>query len=154
MKKLLIPLIILLLIIGYFISRGGEHKAKDAYDSMNQPQSEQMNDNSAPSDTGDDSDTPPPSNTPTPPDGMGNPDMQTPQEPDQASPNPPGANTTTSPGSGAAVATPAAGTPDASTPTSTGVGGKPPQASTGKRGDSKDNTGNKADKVTEGASAE
>ncbi|MEW5251178.1 hypothetical protein [Microbulbifer sp. 2201CG32-9] len=59
MKKLLLPLIILLLIIGYFMSRGGDHKAKDAYDSMDQPSSESMEEKSAPLDT----ETPPDSDS-------------------------------------------------------------------------------------------
>ena len=80
MKKLLIPLIILLLIIGYFMSRGGDHKAKDAYDSMEQPKSEQQMDDMST----------PPDDTTTPPDGMGTPDTQMPQESDETDTTPPG----------------------------------------------------------------
>lgn len=100
MKKLLIPLIILLLIIGYFMSRSGEHKAKEAYDSMNQPKSEQMNDNSMPTDSGSGSDSSSPNGTSTPPDGMGNPDTQMPQESDQTDPVPPGDSASNGEGAG------------------------------------------------------
>ena len=135
MKKLLIPLIILLLIIGYFMSRSGEHKAKEAYDSMNSPNSEQMNDNSKPSGSGSDSTSP--NGTATPPDGMGNPDAQMPQDSEQTDPAPPGADASAGEGpdtmgagssgdSGASGPTPipgadgeAADTPDADSDTST-----------------------------------
>ncbi|AOS98106.1 hypothetical protein AUP74_02711 [Microbulbifer aggregans] len=74
MKKLLLPLIILLLIIGYFMSRGGDDTARDAYDSMESPSNESMQDDSME----------------TPPDGMGTPDSTTPREPDQPDTVPPG----------------------------------------------------------------
>ncbi|GAA5524519.1 hypothetical protein Maes01_01076 [Microbulbifer aestuariivivens] len=42
MKKLLLPLIILLLIIGYFMSRDDRDASRDAIDSMESPSSESM----------------------------------------------------------------------------------------------------------------
>ncbi len=80
MKKLLLPLIILLLIIGYFMSRGGDREAKDAYDSLDKPESETIIEESI-------EETTPPDQTEPPPDGMGT-DM--PQEPDQPDTVPPG----------------------------------------------------------------
>lgn len=58
MKKLLLPLIILLLIIGYFMSQKSDHTADDAYDKMEQPKSEGM-DSTEPDSTMPDSTTPP-----------------------------------------------------------------------------------------------
>lgn len=85
MKKLLLPLIILLLIIGYFMSRGGDREAKDAYDSLEQPDTEQqMEDKTTPPD---DTTTPPDGAEP-PPNGMG---TDVPQQPDQPDTVPPGA---------------------------------------------------------------
>lgn len=75
MKKLLLPLIILLLIIGYFMSRGGDHEAKDAYDSLDKPKSESMDQDMGTK----------PDETPTPPDGMGTPDTGT-EQPDAVPP--------------------------------------------------------------------
>ncbi|WP_193164469.1 hypothetical protein [Microbulbifer hainanensis] len=78
MKKLLLPLIILLLIIGYFMSRGGDHAAKDAYDSLEKPKSESMENES------------PDENMQPPPDGMGTPDSNMQQESDRPDTTPPG----------------------------------------------------------------
>ncbi|MCA0900964.1 hypothetical protein [Microbulbifer agarilyticus] len=41
MKKLLLPLIILLLIIGYFMSKKSDHSVDDAYDKMETPSTEE-----------------------------------------------------------------------------------------------------------------
>ncbi|WP_444930718.1 hypothetical protein ACJJIF_02755 [Microbulbifer sp. SSSA002] len=80
MKRLLIPLIILLLIIGYFMSRSGERKAQEAYNSMEQEQSgEQMKDSSTPPGGEGRSDSMVPSDSAT--DGTGSSDVPMPQEP-------------------------------------------------------------------------
>lgn len=44
MKKLLLPLIILLLIIGYFMTQKSDDSTGDAYDKLEQPKSESMDD--------------------------------------------------------------------------------------------------------------
>jgi len=146
MKKLLIPLIILLLIIGYFMSRSGEHKAKEAYDSMNQPKSEQMNDNSMPADSGSGSDSSSPNGTSTPPDGMGNPDTQMPQESDQTDPTPPGGGASSSPDVPSGTdPTPTPGGADAASDSDT------TQMGTNPAGEAVEGTSKEAEQAVEGA---
>lgn len=83
MKKLLLPLIILLLIIGYFMSRDRGDSAKDAYDSLKTPESEQM--------------TPPDDRSPNegsmPREESTPPDTNMPRESDQPDTTPPGNDT-------------------------------------------------------------
>ncbi|WP_299587539.1 hypothetical protein [uncultured Microbulbifer sp.] len=154
MKKLLIPLIILLLIIGYFMSRSGEHKAKEAYDSMNSPNSGQMNDNSQPAGSGSDSTTP--NGTTTPPDGMGDPDAQMPQDSDQTDPTPPGGAGGSGEGSGASGPLPMPGSTGAGSPGDSDAGGPPPVP--GANGQSAEMPGSgdngQADQVIDDASKE
>lgn len=95
MKKLLIPLIILLLIIGYFMSRGGHESTKDTYDMLETPKDGSMDDRMSPPDERTpppDEGTPPPDERTPPPDGMGTPDSTEPQQSDQPDTMPPGSS--------------------------------------------------------------
>lgn len=89
MKKLLLPLIVLLLIIGYFMSRGGDKEAKDAYDSLDKPDTEMQQDQDGGTT---------PDGTEPPPDGMDTaPDSDRPEQPESA---PPGGDTSSDDTSG------------------------------------------------------